>query len=123
SQRHSPHHPLSRILTHRKKITRRKAALRQERFLAKTQSQMIAVDSRAQLGSTADSQGYIETYLAAWNAAAASHTARVVDETQRTLATLHELAATARSKRVREQARRKLERYADNIVDPGKHWP
>jgi hypothetical protein len=120
SQRYGHRHSLRNVFTYRKSVTQRKEALHQQRAWARRQSEVVRNnDDRHENDEQWAKEGSrrVAAYLAAREAATAEVRARIHLEADRTLAVLHELAANARSKRVRDRARRRLERYA---VDPGQ---
>jgi len=130
SQRYGLRHPLRRVLTHRKRTTRRKDVLRAERRMARRQVRLQAVTTgqanEAEWWATAEGAKWVAEYFG--KPSQASEPVQAIGpstggtqddvralleaEAERSLATLRGLAEMAKSRRVRVQARRDLGRYA-----------
>jgi hypothetical protein len=128
SQRHGFCHPLRKVLTHRKKITRRQQILRQERQWAQLQEQRggwtpshppsydeEVIAELQDFGRVLHRQ--TEAVMEARRIADEQVRALIIGEQPRSRARLRELAETTKSKRIRERARRALERYTPLFED------
>jgi hypothetical protein len=129
SQRYGSRHPLRGVLTRRKKITCQKDARRQERRWARQ-----AAEQRHRLASYAPDHDVTERVIAglrafgemlerekeqAMNDREVDKVKKLIEaEAERSLEVLRELAATAKSKRVREQARKDFERRTGKRITP-----
>jgi hypothetical protein len=119
SQRYGFRHPLRRVSTPRKKITRRKELSRQQRQSAPRRS----VAGPASVAESVDESWIREgaermtEHIARHEAEANAVRARIAAEAERSRAVIRNLAATAKSRGVRQRASRALARHGPRL-DP-----
>jgi hypothetical protein len=118
SQRYGFRHPLRRVATPRKKITRRNEVLRQQRQMARQSSRWDG-DSTNMIDDlesrSTESVERIKEYVLSREAAPRAFRARLADEAKKSFAVVRELATTAISVQVRKRATRALARYEQRI--------
>ena len=118
SQRHGPRHPLSRVLTRRKRAGRQKTVWRQERLRARqvaNQSRWLSPGASADLDEEAIAMATVLRAVLAERAeerqaVVAKTLVKIAAEAERSEAVLQELAQSAKSKKVSATARRGLAR-------------